>query len=140
MTSPSPTGTRRRVVVGLFEHESQARYAVQTLSDSGISHDRVSVLTLGLRPSEVLTGMLPRGLAASDGGDLSEALASLGVPDGEARFYASEASDGRTLLVIDANGQFDAFRAVILEHGGYDVRASPIAGTLLRAWRTWANS
>jgi peptidoglycan glycosyltransferase len=29
--------------------------------------------------------------------------------------------------------------AVIVEHGGFDVRASPLAGALFRAWRTWAN-
>jgi cell division protein FtsI/penicillin-binding protein 2 len=30
--------------------------------------------------------------------------------------------------------------AVLVEHsGGGDVRASPIAGDLLRAWRAWAN-
>jgi penicillin-binding protein A len=29
--------------------------------------------------------------------------------------------------------------AVIVEHGGHTVRASPLAGDLLEAWRTWAN-
>jgi peptidoglycan glycosyltransferase len=30
--------------------------------------------------------------------------------------------------------------AVLVEHsGGGDVKASPIAGNLLRAWRNWAN-
>jgi len=29
--------------------------------------------------------------------------------------------------------------AVLVEHGGHTVRASPIAGQLLRAWRDWAN-
>ena len=29
--------------------------------------------------------------------------------------------------------------AVLVEHGGHTVRASPLAGQLLRAWRTWAN-
>src|SRR5437868_12718810 len=105
MSSPSSTRTPRPVVVALFVHESQARQAVGALRDSGLPQDQVSVLTPGLRPSEVLTGMLPLGLAASDGSDVSDALASLGVPDGEARFCASEASDGRTLVVIDAKGQ-----------------------------------
>ena len=30
--------------------------------------------------------------------------------------------------------------AVLVEHGGFDVRASPLAGALFKAWRTWANS
>jgi peptidoglycan glycosyltransferase len=29
--------------------------------------------------------------------------------------------------------------AVIVENGGHDVRASPIGGALLRAWKAWAN-
>jgi peptidoglycan glycosyltransferase len=29
--------------------------------------------------------------------------------------------------------------AVLVEHGGFDTRASPLAGDLFRAWRTWAN-
>jgi len=29
--------------------------------------------------------------------------------------------------------------AVLVEHGGHTVRASPLAGQLLRAWRDWAN-
>jgi peptidoglycan glycosyltransferase len=30
--------------------------------------------------------------------------------------------------------------AVIVEHGAHEVRASPLAGDLFRAWRAWANS
>ncbi len=30
--------------------------------------------------------------------------------------------------------------AVIVEHGAHEVRASPLAGGLFRAWRAWANS
>jgi peptidoglycan glycosyltransferase len=30
--------------------------------------------------------------------------------------------------------------AVLVEHGGRETRASPLAGDLFRAWRTWANS
>ena len=30
--------------------------------------------------------------------------------------------------------------AVLVEHGGLDVRASPLAGDLFRAWRAWANA
>lgn len=29
--------------------------------------------------------------------------------------------------------------AVLVEHGGFDVRASPLAGALFKAWRAWAN-
>jgi len=30
--------------------------------------------------------------------------------------------------------------AVIVEHGAHEVRASPLAGDLFRAWQAWANS
>ena len=31
--------------------------------------------------------------------------------------------DGRTLVVVDADGRFDQARQLVLEHGGYDVES-----------------
>jgi hypothetical protein len=47
----------------------------------------------------------------------------MGVPDGEARFYAEEAREGRCLVVIHADGRSDEVRRVVLDHGGYDVQS-----------------
>jgi hypothetical protein len=123
MTSSSSARTARSLVIGLFEREPQARQAVQAVCDQGVTRDQVSLLTPGERPGSEPSGLLPLALAAADQHDLSAALGTLGLPDGEARFYAHEASDGRTLVIIDADGQFDAIRELVLQYGGYDVRS-----------------
>jgi hypothetical protein len=118
MTSSSPA-----LVVGLFERELDAREAARVLGDRGVRPDQLGLLAPGFDTAGQPTGLLQTALVASEDHDLSEVLAGLGLPDGEARFYASEASQGRTLLVVDADGRFDAVRQVVLERGGYDVRS-----------------
>src|SRR5579872_6466382 len=106
------------VVVGVFEAAPQAHAVVQAVRRLGLGIDVVA-------PGEELdaTGLLSRTSSLSDQHDLSSVLVSMGVPDGEARFYAHEADDGRTLLVVSANGRSDEVRKLVLEHGGYDVRS-----------------
>jgi hypothetical protein len=89
----------------------------------------VGLLAPGQRPSVSATGesdvsgLLAMAASAADGTDVSAVLVTMGVPEGEARFYVSELREGRTLLVVDAHGQSDAVRNVVLEHGGYDVQS-----------------
>ena len=105
-----PSPGVQSIVVGLFEHEAAARQALEALRTRGVQEEQLRVV------DDVRN-------AAADGSDLSDVLASLGVADGEARFYAAEARSGRSLVAVDARGDADAVRALILEHGGYDVRS-----------------
>lgn len=111
------------IVVVLFPSESEARSAVGQLGADTVRPENVSVLGPGNYSDDSPSSFLGSVLAATDRHDLVEALTSVGVPDGEARFYAHEAESGNTLVVIDGNGHSEAIRGVLLERGGYDVRS-----------------
>jgi hypothetical protein len=136
----------RSVVVGLFEREPQARQAIQGVRGLGLQERQVGILAPGqaadASPAATasaggVAGASPDANripgAASDvsgllafaavGNDVARVLVEMGVPEGEARFYASEAAAGRTLLVVDADSQYDAVRDVVLRNGGYDVQS-----------------
>ena len=115
------------VAVALFEREPQARQAVQALGGLGIADRQVGILVPGptgpasAPPAEAdVSGLL--ALAAS-AGDVGTVLLNMGIPEGEARFYAQEVQDGRSLVVVDATEQYQAARETLLRHGGYDVQS-----------------
>ena len=120
LTPPRPG---RSVVVALFEREPRARQAVQAVLDLGVDEHTVGLLAPG--SSSTVTSDVARllAVAAADGGDITTVLASLGVPEGEARFCAQETSNGRTIVVVDAGSGFEAVRDALLRHGGYDVQS-----------------
>src|SRR5690348_6629248 len=99
------TRSTRSVVVALFPAEPQAAVAVTALRERGVDDQRLSVL----RPGDAPTNLAPassaaRGTLAAEAthADVSDVLKAMGIPDGEARFYAEEAAAGRTLVVVDA--------------------------------------
>src|SRR5579864_8007766 len=47
----------------------------------------------------------------------------MGVPQGEARFYAEAAAEGHTLVVVNADGRAEEVRKLVLDHGGFDVQS-----------------
>jgi hypothetical protein len=59
--------------------------------------------------------------AAPADGEMVQVLVAQGVPEGQARWYAAESEAGKAIVLLLANGQADAARAVLLRHGGYDV-------------------
>ena len=111
------------MVVALFEREPRARQAVQAVLDLGVDEHTVGLLAPG--SSSTVTSDVARllAVAAADGGDITTVLASLGVPEGEARFCAQQTSNGRTIVVVDAGSGFEAVRDALLRHGGYDVQS-----------------
>ena len=119
----------KSVVLGLFDREPRAREAVAAVRRLGLAEERVGVLVPGRRPSvsgspsDDTSGLLAQAASAADTSELTNVLLAMGVPDGEARFYASEARDGRTLVVVDADGHADEVRKLVLDHGGYDVQS-----------------
>jgi hypothetical protein len=70
------------------------------------------------------TPFLASALAAADvPNDLEGILVNVGVPEGEARFYAEQASEGQTLVIVKADGRPEEVRKLLLDHGGWDVQS-----------------
>jgi hypothetical protein len=116
----------------LFEHESEARRAFQALRELGFTDHQLGILvpadteTPQADPSSDLTALLRSARGKTDAsffGDLVGVLRARGVPEGEARFYAEETQEGRTLIVADAGERADQVRSVVLDCGGYDVQS-----------------
>lgn len=110
----------------MFAREAEARQAVQALRGLGIAEQQVGMLsprpgaTQPGSPGADVSGLLA---LAAGAGDLGSVLTSMGVPDGEARFYAQEVAAGRTLVIVDSGAGADDARRTLLRHGGYDVQA-----------------
>ncbi len=117
------------VVVGVFQRERQAREAVDAVRSLGLTDADLGLLSPGqsLTTSDPgsagMSSMLTSAAARSERSDVESVLASMGVPEGEARFYAEEAAEGHTLVVVDADGRSDEVRRLVLDHGGFDVQS-----------------
>jgi hypothetical protein len=113
------------VVVGLFERESNAREFADAARSLGVAEESFGVLSPGQRlsSSNSSADLLSTTAATRQLHDVPTVLTTLGVADGEARFYADEARQGRTLVVVDANGHHAEVRQLVLDHGGYDVQS-----------------
>ncbi len=127
MTTSDPDPRRGSVVVGLFETEPKARAAAEAVQAMGFERGAFDVLPPADRPSPsqntVRTEFLTQAASSAEPSDVESVLASLGVPEGEARFYAEESREGRTLLVVRANGRADEVRRLVQERGGSDVQS-----------------
>ena len=114
-------------MVALFDSESNARAAAADVRSLGLGDREVDVLLPGQSVSVSQTknasGLLASTAGATQANDVGAVLVSLGVPDGEARFYASEAQAGRSLVVVNANGRSEEIRKRVLQHGGFDVES-----------------
>jgi hypothetical protein len=127
VSSSIPSQTGRSIVVALFEQESQARRAVEAVRALGVAEQQVGLLapvkdsgSSAASPSADVSGLLA---LAARAGDTGSVLQTMGVPDGDARFYAQGVQGGRTLVVVKADSEFAGAREVLLQHGGYDVQS-----------------
>lgn len=105
------------VAVGLFSGGAQAQQALETLRTSfGLSEQQVGLLDGG-----EARGLLGETAAGTDPVGV---LVSLGVAEGEARYYAHEARAGQVLVVADAgdSGYAEA-RDLLLRQGARDVQS-----------------
>src|SRR5919198_237095 len=126
MDGSGPPQAGRSIVVGLFEREPQAREAVQEVRGLGLEEGRAGIFgpgTASAAPPENSSDVSGVLALAAVGNDVARVLVEMGVPEGEARFYATEAGAGRTLVVVDAEGEYAAVRDLVLRHGGYDVQS-----------------
>ena len=106
-SSASPTSfeSARSVAAGLFEAAESAGQAVAALADAGFDTDQV-------------------GLVGPDtAGDVPAVLGSMGMPEGEVRFYAHGVADGQTLVAVEARGNADQARDILRQHGAIDVQS-----------------
>src|SRR5690349_2673210 len=85
----------RPVVVGLFESRSSARDAVGAMRSFGLTEQQYGVVSPGeaLNVSNATPFMASALAAAEVPNDLEGVLAMVGLPEGEARFYAEQASE-----------------------------------------------
>jgi hypothetical protein len=111
---PSPIQADRPVAVGVFDADAQARQAVQSLQGAGLSVHQVVMAGPDARP----------GWLEAAGQDVASTLVSLGVPEGEARYYAREADAGRSLVVVEAGeANYTRARDLLRQHGARDVQS-----------------
>src|SRR5207253_3964528 len=108
MSELTPPQPGRSVAVALFEREPQARQAVQAVLALGVDERAVGLLAPGSSPRVTSDVARLLAVAAVDGGDITTLLASLGAPEGEARFYAQHTSSGRRIAVVEAGTSVEA--------------------------------
>jgi hypothetical protein len=132
-------GGRSSLVLGLFDRESDARAVIDAVLGLGLSDQDYGLLAPGEVPSISETTAADGGSllaqaagapGATGGTDVADLLESMGVPSGEARFYASESREGQVLVVVRADGRAEQVRELVLEHGGSDVQSQ--GATLIR--------
>jgi hypothetical protein len=104
VTQSSSIQTDRPVAVGVFDTQPSA----ESLRGLG---------QVAVAGPETRTGWLDVP------GDLASTLVSLGVPEGEARYYASEVEASRWLVVVDAGQDYTRARDRLRELGGRDVQS-----------------
>src|SRR5579864_5217326 len=92
-----PDSTHRSVIVALFDREAGARDAIDAVRSLGLSDEQLGLLTPAQRLSvsetttadiSTLLALAANSTATGAANDVANVLQSMGVPDGEARFYA----------------------------------------------------
>jgi hypothetical protein len=69
-------------------------------------------------------------LAGAAAGGLLGALAGLGIPEEEARYYEGEFKSGRTLVTVKAGDRYDEAWRILERFGAYDVHHQRTGSTL----------
>jgi uncharacterized protein (TIGR02271 family) len=95
--------TQTSIVAGVFEHEAQARRALDALKQAGFDYDQVGVAA-------------PRQKGINLKGDLLD----LGVSRAEADYYAQELNAGRTIVSVRPDGKEQEVHNLLHQYGGYD--------------------
>jgi uncharacterized protein (TIGR02271 family) len=71
-----------------------------------------------------LAAILASAATGAAAAGLAGALIGLGIPEHEANYYEGEFNEGRILITVKADGQYDRAYAIITRHGGYDYRSA----------------
>ncbi len=68
-----------------------------------------------------LAVILSSAAAGAAAAGLAGALVGMGISKEEAEFYESEMQAGRTIITVDAGTRIEEARAILRDHGGYDM-------------------
>ena len=109
--------TAQSTVVGVFEHESQAKNALDDLRKAGFSDDQIDV---AIREGGLfsLFGLFTRSIRDN--------LVKVGVPEAEADYYEHEFEAGRIIETVRAGGRQQEAIDILHRHGAYDATTGPI--------------
>jgi len=77
----------------------------------------------------VLASMLASAAAGAAAGGLIGALVGLGIPEDEAEYYEGEFKEGRILVTVRTDGNYDEARNILQRFGAYDVHSQRESGT-----------
>jgi uncharacterized protein (TIGR02271 family) len=122
--------TRRTTVVGVFNDKTLAERAIDALKDAGFSNDEI-------RYSGASGGgffdNLKSWLSGEDTGttgNVESDLKNMGVPEGEANYYAREYSAGHPIVAVRSPGHENDALSIMRSNGSshYDM-ASDATGT-----------
>ena len=133
--------------VGVFGSREQAEQALNELRAAGFGEEQLRVNS---HPTDADTasgpptwesgaaiggvaGAAAGGLAAGPPGMLAGGLVGalvgtfidLGVPEQDARWYASEAEAGRVIVTVKVNGRYAEAHEILLRHGGVEAQGLP---------------
>ena len=105
----------------------------------GVVGAAISLLIPGLGPAlagGILAATLGGAVLGAAAGGLVGALATMGVPEEEARYYEGELGAGRMIVTVNAPGRYQDAVAVLRANGAYDasVYYGQKASTAADAW------
>lgn len=89
----------------------------------GVAGAAASLLIPGLGPAiagGILAAALGGAALGAAAGGFAGALATMGVPEEEARYYESQLNSGRVILTVDAPGRYQDAVAILRANGAYD--------------------
>lgn len=118
--SVTPSST----VVGVFRDRSQAEQAIEGLYGAGFAHEQIRFSVPGTTGSffQDLKSLFTGNDATSS--TIARDLNSLGFSDDDALYYASEYSNGNTLLTVQSPGREEEALGILHRYGAYNARPS----------------
>lgn len=123
--SVTPSST----VVGVFRDRSQAEQAIEGLYGAGFAHEQIRFSAPGTAGSffQDLKSLFTGNDTTSSA--IARDLNGLGFSDDDALYYASEYSNGNTLLTVQSPGREEEVLGLLHRYGAYNARTStPFAG------------
>jgi len=109
--------TRRTTVVGVFNDKTLAERAIDALKDAGFSNDEIRYSgASGGGFFDNLKGWLA-GEGTGTTGNVESDLKNMGVPEGEANYYAGEYEAGHPIVAVKSPGHENDALAIMRSNG-----------------------
>ncbi len=126
--------TRRTTVVGVFSDKNMAERAIDALKDAGFSNDEIRYSDTSGGGGGGFFDNLKSWLSGEDttgtSGNVQSDLKNMGVPEGEANYYAREYDAGHPIVAVRSPGHENDALSIMRSNGSshYDM-ASDATGT-----------